>query len=157
MIKKLTFIITFIFGLIACSQNLDYEVSGKEPKLTEKYLFATLKGKIDGKHDITMNIQIFDVNSLAVGMTVWLAGNYYYDKFGKYISFYGHIQKNAMVIIAAEGSELFTFKLDKKTLNKILELKTSSKKIKINGTLESDSKIFPCVINSVSPLKREKI
>ena len=154
MIKKLTLIITLILGLIACSQN--YEVSGKEPKLTEKYLFATLKGKVDGKHDITMNIQISDVNSLAVGMAVLLTGNYYYDKFGKYISFYGQIQKNAMFIIAAEGSELFTFKLDKKTLNKILELKTSSKKIKINGTLESDSKIFPCVINSVSPLKRER-
>lgn len=148
MIKKLTLIIILSLGFIACLQN--YEVSGKEPKLVEKYLFATLKGKIDDKHDITMNIQISDVNSLAVGMAVWLTGNYY-DKFGKYISFYGQIQKNAMFIIAAEGSELFTFKLDKKTLNKILELKTSSKKIKINGTLESDSKMFSCVINSVSP------
>ena len=142
MIKKLTLIIILLLGNIAFSQ---------EPKLTDKYLFATLKGKIDDKYNITMNIQIFDVNSLSKGTTTEITGNYHYDKFGKYISFYGFIQKNAMVIIAAEGSELFTFKLDKDTLNDILELKTSSKKIKINGTLESDSKIFPCVINSVSP------
>ena len=39
--------------------SINYEAVGKEPKLTDKYLFATLKGKIDDKHDITMNINIY--------------------------------------------------------------------------------------------------
>ena len=142
MIKKLTLITILLLGNIAFSQ---------EPKLLEKYLFATLKGKIDDRYDITMNIQIFDVYSLAGGMTVKLTGNYHYDRFGKNIYFTkGTINKNSMIIEA--DNEVFTFKLDESTLNNILELKTSSKKITINGTLEGNSKSFPCVINSVSPL-----
>ena len=142
MIKKITLITILLLGNIAFSQ---------EPKLLEKYLFATLKGKIDDRYDITMNIQIFDVYSLAGGMTVKLTGNYHYDKFGKNIYFTkGTINKNSMIIEA--DNEVFTFKLDESTLNNILELKTSSKKITINGTLEGNSKSFPCVINSVSPL-----
>ena len=143
MIKKLTLITILLLGNIAFSQ---------EPKLTEKYLFATLKGKIDDRYDITMNIQIFDVYSLAGGMTVELTGNYHYDRFGKNIYFTkGTINKNSM-IIEAEGDEVFTFKLDEATLKKILELKNSSKKITINGNWEDKSKKFSCIINSVSPL-----
>ena len=143
MIKKLTLITILLLGNIAFSQEL---------KLTDKYLFATLKGKIDGKYDITMNIQICDVYSLAGGMTVGLRGNYHYDRFGKNIYFTkGSINKNSM-IIEAEGDEVFNFKLDEATLNKILELKTSSKKITINGTWEGNSKSFSCVINNISPL-----
>ena len=145
MIKKITLITILLLGNIAFSQEL---------KLTDKYLFATLKGKIDGKYDITMNIQIVDVYSLTggitYGMTVGLRGNYHYDRYGKNIYFTGTINKNSMIIEA--GGETFTFKLDEATLNKILELKTSSKKITINGTWEGNSKSFSCVINSVSPL-----
>ena len=122
--------------------------NSQEPKLVEKYLFATLKGKIDGKHDITINIQISDVNSLTNGATAELTGNYHYDIFGKNIYFTkGTINKNSM-IIEAEGDEFLNFKLDEATLNKILEFKN----ITINGTWENKSKNFPCVINSVSPL-----
>ena len=143
MIKKLTLITILLLGNIAFSQ---------EPKLIEKYLFATLKGKIDDRYDITMNIQIFDVYSLASGMTTEIMGNYHYDRFGKNIYFTkGTINKNSM-IIEAEGDEVFTFKLDEATLKNILELKNSSKKITINGTWENKSKKFSCVINSVSPL-----
>ena len=143
MYKKLTLIIILLLGNIAYSQ---------EPKLIEKYLFATLKGKIDGKYDITINIQIFDVYSLAVGMTVELTGNYHYDKFGKNIYFTkGTINKNSM-IIEAEGDEFFNFKLDEATLNKILELKTDSKNVSINGNWGDKFKHFPCVINSFAPL-----
>ena len=143
MIKKITLITILLLGNIAFSQ---------EPKLVEKYLFATLKGKIDDKHDITMNIQIFDVYSLAGGMTVELTGNYYYDKFGKNIYFTkGTINKNSM-IIEAEGDEFFNLKLDEDTLNKILELKNSSKNISINGDWGDKYKHFTCTINSVSPL-----
>ena len=143
MIKKLTLITILLLGNIAFSQ---------EPKLVDKYLFATLKGKIDDKYDITMNIQIFDVYSLAGGMTTEIMGNYNYDRFGKNIYFTkGTINKNSM-IIEAEGDEVFTFKLDEATLKNILELKNSSKKITINGNWENKSKKFSCVINSVSPL-----
>ena len=143
MIKKLTLITILLLGNIAFSQ---------EPKLIEKYLFATLKGKIDGKYDITMNIQIFDVYSLAGGMTTEIMGNYHYDRFGKNIYFTkGTINKNSM-IIEAEGDEVFTFELDEATSRKILELKNSSDNITINGTWENKSKKFSCVINSVSPL-----
>ena len=143
MIKKLTLIIILLLGNIAFSQ---------EPKLIEKYLFATLKGKIDDKYGITINIQIFDVYSLAGGMTVELTGNYHYDRFGKNIYFTkGTINKNSM-IIEAEGDEVFNFKLDEATLNKILELKIDSKNITINRNWENKLKKFPCVINGVSPL-----
>ena len=142
MIKKLTLITILLLGNIAFSQ---------EPKLIEKYLFATLKGKIDDRYDITMNIQIFDVYSLAGGMTVELTGNYHYDRFGKNIYFTkGTINKNSMIIEA--DNEVFTFELDEATLNNILELKNSSKKITINGTWEDKAKKFSCIINSVSPL-----
>ena len=142
MIKKLTLITILLLGNIAFSQ---------EPKLIEKYLFATLKGKIDDRYDITMNIQIFDVYSLAGGMTVELTGNYHYDRFGKNIYFTkGTINKNSMIIEA--DNEVFTFELDEATLNNILELKNSSKKITINGNWENKSKKFSCIINSVSPL-----
>ena len=108
--------------------------NSQEPKLVEKYLFATLKGKIDGKHDITINIQISDVNSLTNGATAELTGNYHYDKFGKNIYFTkGTINKNSMTI-EAEEDEFLNFKLNEATLNKILELKTDSKNITINGT-----------------------
>ena len=147
MIKKFTLITILLLGNIAFSQ---------EPKLIEKYLLATLKGKIDGKYDITMNIQIFDVYSLAGGITdgitVELTGNYHYDRYGKNIYFTkGTINKNSM-IIEAEGDEVFTFKLDEAILKKILELKTSSKNITINGNWEDKSKNFSCVINNISPL-----
>ena len=125
--------------------------NSQEPKLTQKYLFAALKGKIDGKHDITINIQISDVNSLINGATAELTGNYHYDIFEKNISFYGYIDENSMVI-EAEGDEVFTFKLDEETWKKILELKNIPENITINGTWEYKSKSFPCVINSVSPL-----
>ena len=99
-----------------------------------------------------MNIQIFDVYSLAGGMTVKLTGNYHYDRFGKNIYFTkGTINKNSMIIEAGRN-EIFTFKFDEATLNKILELKTSSKKITINGNWEKGYEEFSCVINSVSPL-----
>ena len=143
MIKKITLITILLLGNIAFSQ---------EPKLTEKYLFATLKGKIDDRYDITMNMKISSVSYSWTGeITGYVNGNYYYDKFGKYISFSGYIEENSLTIDADKGG-VFTFKLDKETLNKILELKNSSKKITINGTLEGNSKSFPCVINSVSPL-----
>ena len=142
MIKKLTLITILLLGNIAFSQ---------EPKLIEKYLFATLKGKIDGKYDITMNIQIFDVYSLAGGMTTEIMGNYYYDIFEKNIYLSGYIDNNS-IIIGTEGDEVFTFELDEATSRKILELKNSSDNITINGTWENKSKKFSCVINSVSPL-----
>ena len=143
MIKKLTLITILLLGNIAFSQ---------EPKLVDKYLFATLKGKIDGKYDITMNIEISKVSYSWTGeISGYVNGNYYYDRYGKYIYFSGYIDNNSITIEAYKGG-VFTFKLDKETLNKILELKTSSKNITINGTLEGNSKSFPCVINSVSPL-----
>ena len=144
MIKKLTLITILLLGNVAFSQ---------EPKLIEKYLFATLKGKIDDRYDITMNIEISKVSYSWTGeVTGYIIGNYYYDRFGKNIYFTkGTINKNSM-IIEAEGDEVFTFKLDEATLNNILELKNSSKKITINGTWEDKSKKFSCVINSVSPL-----
>ena len=146
MIKKLTLITILLLGNIAFSQ---------EPKLVEKYLFATLKGKIDDKYDITINIQIFDVYSLTAGMTVELTGNYHYDKFGKNVYFIkGTINKNS-IIIEAEGDQFFNFKLDEATLNKILELKTDSKNVSINGNWGDKFKHFPCVINSISPLGRK--
>ena len=143
MIKKLTLITILLLGNIAFSQ---------EPKLIEKYLFATLKGKIDDRYDITMNMKISRVSYSWTGETSgYVSGNYYYDGYGKYIYFSGYIDNNSITIEAYKGG-VFTFKLDKETLNKILELKTSSKNITINGTLEGNSKSFPCVINSVSPL-----
>ena len=59
---------------------------------------------------------------------------------------------NGSITINAGKGGVFKFKLDEATLKKILELKTSSENITINGTLEGNSKYFPCVINSVSPL-----
>ena len=56
------------------------------------------------------------------------------------------------MIIEAEGDEVFNFKLDEATLNKILELKIDSKNITINRNWENKLKKFPCVINGVSPL-----
>lgn len=143
MIKKLTLMTILLLGNIAFSQ---------EPKLTEKYLFATLKGKINDRYDITMNMKISRVSYSWTGETSgYVSGNYYYDGYGKYIYFSGYIDNNSITIEADKGG-VFKFKLDKATLNNILELKTSSKKITINGTLEGNSKSFPCVINSVSPL-----
>ena len=143
MIKKLTLITILLLGNIAFSQ---------EPKLIEKYLFATLKGKIDDRYDITMNIKISRVSYSWTGETSgYVSGNYYYDGYGKYIYFSGYIDNNSITIEAYKGG-VFKFKLDKATLNNILELKTSSKNITINGTLEGNSKSFPCVINSLSPL-----
>ena len=143
MIKKLTLITILLLGNIAFSQ---------EPKLIEKYLFATLKGKIDDRYDITMNIKISKVSYSWTGETSgYVSGNYYYDRYGKYIYFIGYIDNNSITIEADKGG-VFKFKLDKATLNNILELKTSSKNITINGTLEGNSKSFPCVINSLSPL-----
>ena len=143
MIKKLTLITILLLGNIAFSQ---------EPKLVDKYLFATLKGKIDDRYDITMNIEISKVSYSWTGETSgYVSGNYYYDGYGKYIYFSGYIDNNSITIEADKGG-VFKFKLDKATLNNILELKTSSKNITINGTLEGNSKSFPCVINSVSPL-----
>ena len=139
MIKKLILITILLLGNIAFSQ---------EPKLTQKYLFATLKGKIDGKYDITMNIKISGVSYSWTGeISGEVSGNYHYDIFEKNISFYGYIDENSMVI-EAEGDEVFTFELDEETLKKILEFKN----ITINGTWENKSKKFPCVINSISPL-----
>ena len=143
MIKKITLITILLLGNIAFSQ---------EPKLTDKYLFATLKGKIDGRYDITMNIKISDVSHSWTGKTSGeVSGNYYYDNFGKYIYFSGYIGSGSITINADKGG-VFKFKLDEATLKKILELKTSSENITINGTLEGNSKSFPCVINSISPL-----
>ena len=143
MIKKLTLITILLLGNIAFSQ---------EPKLVEKYLFATLKGKIDGRYDITMNIKISDVSHSWTGETSgYVSGNYYYDGYGKYIYFSGYIDNNSITIEADKGG-VFKFKLDEATLKKILELKNSSENITINGTLEGNSKSFPCVINSISPL-----
>ena len=143
MIKKITLITILLLGNIAFSQ---------EPKLTDKYLFATLKGKIDDKHDITMNIHISDVNSLSKGTTTELTGNYHYDRFGENIYFTkGTINKNS-IIIEADNGGIFKFKLDEATLNNILELKNSAKNITINGTLEGNFKSFSCVINSIAPL-----
>ena len=143
MIKKLTLITILLLGNIAFSQ---------EPKLVDKYLFATLKGKIDDRYDITMNIKISISYSWTGEISGYVSGNYHYDRFGKNIYFTkGTINKNSM-IIEAEGDEVFTFKLDEATLKKILELKNSSKKITINGTLEKGLKEFSCIINSVSPL-----
>ncbi|WP_432633548.1 hypothetical protein [Brachyspira sp.] len=139
MIKKLTLITILLLGNIAFSQ---------EPKLTRKYLFATLKGKIDDKYDITMNIKIYDVSYSWTGeISGNVRGNYYYDIFGKNIYFYGEIYENSM-IIEAEGDEVFNFKIDEETWKKILEFKN----ITINGTWKNKSKSFPCVINSISPL-----
>ena len=143
MIKKLTLITILLLGNIAFSQ---------EPKLTRKYLFASLKGKIDGKYDITMNIKISGVSYSWTGeISGQVSGNYHYDIFEKNISFYGEIYKNSM-IIETEGDEVFTFKIDEDTWKKILELKNIQENITINGTWEYKSKSFPCVINSVSPL-----
>lgn len=143
MIKKLTLITILLLGNIAFSQ---------EPKLIEKYLFATLKGKIDDRYDITMNIKISISYSWTGEISGYVSGNYHYDRFGKNIYFTkGTINKNSM-IIEAERDEVFTFKLDEATLKKILELKNSSKKITINGTLEKGLKEFSCIINSLSPL-----
>lgn len=143
MIKKLTLITILLLGNIAFSQ---------EPKLVDKYLFATLKGKIDDRYDITMNIKISISYSWTGEISGYVSGNYHYDRFGKNIYFTkGTINKNSM-IIEAEGDEVFTFKLDEATLKKILGLKNSSKKITINGTLEKGLKEFSCIINSLSPL-----
>ena len=143
MIKKITLITILLLGNIAFSE---------EPKLVEKYLFATLKGKIDGRYDITMNIKISDVSHSWTGKTSGeVSGNYYYDNFGKYIYFSGYIGSGSITINADKGG-VFKFKLDEATLKKILELKNSSENITINGTLEGNSKSFPCVINSISPL-----
>ena len=142
MIKKITLITILLLGNIAFSQ---------EPKLIEKYLLATLKGKIDDKYNITMNIQIFDVNSLTKGTTTELTGNYHYDKFGRNYFTKGTINKN-YIIIEADNGGVFKFKLDKETLNNILELKTPSKNISINGDWGYRYKHFPCVINSIAPL-----
>ena len=99
-----------------------------------------------------MNIKISDVSHSWTGKTSGeVSGNYYYDNFGKYIYFSGYIGSGSITINAYKGG-VFKFKLDEATLKKILELKTSSENITINGTLESGSKYFPCVINSVSPL-----
>lgn len=99
-----------------------------------------------------MNIEISKVSYSWTGeVTGYIIGNYYYDGYGKYIYFSGYIDNNSITIEAYKGG-VFKFKLDKATLNNILELKTSSKNITINGTLEGNSKSFPCVINSVSPL-----
>ena len=146
MIKKLTLITILLLGNIAFSQK---------PKLVDKYLFATLKGKIDDRYDITMNIKISISYSWTGEISGYVSGNYHYDRFGKNIYFTkGTINKNSM-IIEAEGDEVFTFKLDEATLKKILELKNSYKKITINGTLEKGLKEFSCIINSVSPLGRK--
>ena len=143
MIKKLTLITILLLGNIAFSQ---------EPKLTEKYLFATLKGKIDDRYDITMNIEISKVSYSWTGeVTGYIIGNYYYDIFEKNIYLSGYIDNNS-IIIGTEGDEVFTFELDEATSRKILELKNSSDNIMINGTWENKSKKFSCVINSVSPL-----
>ena len=143
MIKKITLMTILLLGNIAFSQ---------EPKLTDKYLFATLKGKIDGRYDITMNIKISDVSHSWTGETSGeVSGNYYYDNFGKYIYFSGYIGSGSITINADKGG-VFKFKLDEATLKKILELKNSSENITINGTLEGNSKSFPCVINSIAPL-----
>lgn len=143
MIKKLTLITILLLGNIAFSQ---------EPKLVDKYLFATLKGKIDGKYDITMNIEISKVSYSWTGeVTGYIIGNYYYDIFEKNIYLSGYIDNNS-IIIGTEGDEVFTFELDEATSRKILELKNSSDNIMINGTWENKSKKFSCVINSVSPL-----
>ena len=143
MIKKLTLITILLLGNIAFSQ---------EPKLVDKYLFATLKGKIDDKYDITMNIEISKVSYSWTGeVTGYIIGNYYYDIFEKNIYFTkGTINKNSMIIEA--DNEVFTFELDEATSRKILELKNSSDNITINGNWENKSKKFSCVINSVSPL-----
>ena len=142
MIKKLTLITILLLGNIAFSQ---------EPKLIEKYLFATLKGKIDDRYDITMNIEISKVSYSWTGeVTGYIIGNYYYDIFEKNIYLSGYIDNNS-IIIGTEGDEVFTFKLDEATSRKILELKNSSDNITINGTWENKSKKFSCVINSVSP------
>ena len=143
MIKKLTLITILLLGNIAFSQ---------EPKLVDKYLFATLKGKIDGKYDITMNIEISKVSYSWTGeISGYVSGNYYYDIFEKNIYLSGYIDNNS-IIIGTEGDEVFTFELDEATSRKILELKNSSDNITINGTWENKSKKFSCVINSVSPL-----
>lgn len=143
MIKKLTLITILLLGNIAFSQ---------EPKLIEKYLFATLKGKIDDRYDITMNIEISKVSYSWTGeVTGYIIGNYYYDIFEKNIYLSGYIDNNS-IIIGTEGDEVFTFELDEATSRKILELKNSSDNITINGTWENKSKKFSCVINSVSPL-----
>ena len=143
MIKKLTLITILLLGNIAFSQ---------EPKLVDKYLFATLKGKIDDRYDITMNIEISKVSYSWTGeVTGYIIGNYYYDIFEKNIYLSGYIDNNS-IIIGTEGDEVFTFELDEATSRKILELKNSSDNITINGTWENKSKKFSCVINSVSPL-----
>ena len=143
MYRKLTLITILLLGNIAFSQ---------EPKLIEKYLFATLKGKIDGKYDITMNIKISDVRYSWTGeISGDLSGNYHYDKYGKNISLTGKINNNTININTWEDGD-FNFKLDEETLKKILNLKNYSENITINGTWEYKSKSFPCVINSVSPL-----
>ena len=59
---------------------------------------------------------------------------------------------NGSITINAGKGGVFKFKLDEATLKKILELKNSSENITINGTLEGNSKSFPCVINSIAPL-----
>ena len=143
MIKKLTLITILLLGNVAFSQ---------EPKLVDKYLFATLKGKIDDRYDITMNIEISKVSYSWTGeVTGYIIGNYYYDIFEKNIYLSGYIDNNS-IIIGTEGDEVFTFELDEATSRKILELKNSSDNITINGTWENKSKKFSCVINSVSPL-----
>lgn len=143
MIKRLTLITILLLGNIAFSQ---------EPKLVDKYLFATLKGKIDGKYDITMNIEISKVSYSWTGeITGYIIGNYYYDIFEKNIYLSGYIDNNS-IIIGTEGDEVFTFELDEATSRKIFELKNSSDNITINGTWENKSKKFSCIINSVSPL-----
>ena len=101
---------------------------------------------------IDTNIKISDVSHSWTGKTSGeVSGNYYYDNFGKYIYFSGYIGSGSITINAYKGG-VFKFKLDEATLKKILELKNSSENITINGTLEGNSKYFPCVINSVSPL-----
>ena len=143
MYKKLTLITILLLGNIAYSQ---------EPKLIEKYLFATLKGKIDDRYYITMNIKISGVSySWTGGISGDLSGNYHYDKYGKNISLTGKINNNMININTWEDGD-FNFKLNEETLNKILNLKNYSENITVNGAWEYKSKSFPCVINSVSPL-----
>ena len=104
-----------------------------------------MKGKIDGKYDITMNIEISKVSYSWTGeVTGYIIGNYYYDIFEKNIYLSGYIDNNS-IIIGTEGDEVFTFELDEATSRKILELKNSSDNITINGTWENKSKKFSCV------------
>lgn len=61
-----------------------------------------MKGKIDDRYDITMNIEISKVSYSWTGETSgYVSGNYYYDRFWKNIYFTkGTINKNSMIIEA---------------------------------------------------------